>query len=228
MHALHRRTPSERLERICQYTETAIARYLAVFKPPPAVVAALVSVGDKLAASRGAIVGAQAAYREAVAATTAPRIEVRVIDLYADEVVRSIFRAAEESGPEVVASLFPHGVTPIVRPVGETEVSAIEALQRRVEALSEWSVGLSAIARLDEVLDVYRAALATRARSGRAAAEARYVRDTAREDLLDVLAAVRAQLRAVFPRDRARQSLFFDDVGPLADDFDDEARGPTS
>jgi hypothetical protein len=73
----------------------------------------------------------------------------------------------------------------------------------------------------------YETALETRRAAGQKASDLRAARNLIKEDFLSVYAEISSRVRAEFPRDRAMQDLFFDDVttdtGDSGDDTTDEA-----
>lgn len=216
-------TPIDRCRNLAAYTQAAVTRYVALFSPGPEVAAQLQAVADTLGRASGALGTAQDGYRAAVLALIGPRVEVKLVDLLADETVRSVKRAADEAG--VSDMVFKNGVTPIVRPVGQTEVDELRALEGRIQAASAWAQRTAAGTRIQGVRTQYEAALGRRKEAMTAAGSARAVRDQAREDFLDVYASAAASIKGVFPRDRARQDVFFD-VIRAADVADDEESTP--
>jgi hypothetical protein len=142
----------------------------------------------------------------------------------ADDVVRSVKRTADEAGKDVAAMIFDGGITPIVRRVGQTEVKALRALEGRIAAAIRWSGREAQVARVEAARTAYEAALEARALGMRAAADKRAARDAIKEDYLDAFARVAAAVKELFPRDRARQDVFFDSIRSAhgaADDADE-------
>lgn len=174
-------------------------------------------------AATTALLERQAAYRTAVLSLIPLRIEVKLVDLFADEVVRSVKRAADDAGPASSAAVFPGGVTPIVKPFGRSEVTQLRALEGRLAAVSGWAGSAEQHARVTAVRRLYETALTNRENGMIAAADARALRDSAKEDFLDGYAEVAAGIQQLFPRDRKRQDVFFEVVrSRAADDVEEE------
>lgn len=225
-----RYTPIARCEALSLYAQHALRRYQRLFDVSPAAAARLESLAATLAAATDPLIASQAAYRAAVLALLAPRVEVKLVDLKADAVVRSVKRAAEDAGAEVDAAVFPEGATPIVKPVGAAEVAGLRSLSGRIAATPTWADREAQRARVDGVHGEYSAALAARSTAMAVAADARAVRDEAKERFLDAYVAVASAIKELFPRDRIRQDVFFDDVraGSRAQDDGDEPDEPAT
>lgn len=208
----HRTTPIARCEVLSLYTQGALRTYPTVIETAPDVPARLESLAQSLEAATSALLTAQAEYRNAVLALIPLRFGVRLIDLKADNIVRSVKRAAEDAGKDVAAAIFPNGTTPIVRPVGSTQVDALRALEGRVAAASRWATRNEHLDRLVAVRTEYEELLGRRREAMITAAAKRAERNAAKDDFLDVFAAIAGAIREVFPRDRKRQDLFFDSV----------------
>lgn len=154
----------------------------------------------------------QSAYRAKVVALVPARVEIKLIDLKSADIVRSVKRRADEAGKSVSAAVFPGGVTPIIRSYGASEVAGLQRLEGLIAAQSAWSDRETERARIATVRGEYETALKNRADAMTAAAAARAQRDVAKEDFLDAYAAVAGAIKELFPRDRARQDVFFDKV----------------
>jgi hypothetical protein len=205
-----RRTPISRCEAAALYAQHAFRRYAALFAPGPETAAQLEAAAKTLEEAKDALVRAQAEYRDATVALLASRVEVKLIDLKADDVVRSVKRAADEAGKDVARAVFADGITPIVKPVGASEAKALRALEGRIAAASRWQGREAQASRVEAVRAEYEAALAARAEGLRAAADKRALRDAIKEDFLDAFTRVAAVIEGLFPRDRPRQDVFFD------------------
>lgn len=230
-------TPIARCETASLYTQGALRNYARLFEAPPDVAARLESLAQTLEDDTATLMGAQAEYRSAVLALIPLRFQIKVIDLKADTIVRSVKRAAEEAGKDISSALFPNGMTPIIRPVGRTQVDALRALEARIGAASRWAARDEQLARVVAVRTEYEALLDQRRDAMAAAAAKRAARNAAKEDFLDVMASLAGAVREIFPRDRKRQDLFFDelfrsrrprgsdatDVEDVDEDVDDDA-----
>lgn len=177
----------------------------------------LAELAATLGAATAALSAAQGTYAAAVLAIIAPRVKVRFADYSSDKVVRSVQRAAETADDgkngKIASAVFPDGVTPIVRPVGQTQCDQMRALEGRLEAaMALWPAAGAEKAKVAAERVKYEAALAGRRDAVEAAATLRAKRDVAKEDFLDVYAATASRVGEQFPRQRAMQDLFFDQV----------------
>lgn len=121
--------------------------------------------------------------------------------------------ADDKKGGKIAMTIFPDGVTPIIRPVGDTQVAAMRAVEGRLEAaVAIWPAALAEKAKLTTERIAYETALAERKTAMQTTADLRAKRDAAKEDFLDVFATTAGRVKAEFPRDRPMQDLFFDKV----------------
>lgn len=206
----------------------ALGRYAAAMLSKFTSKPALLSFATSMTAATDSLETAQGAYAASVLALVFPRVGVRYNDFISDNVVRALQRRAElfddkTAGP-TASFLFPEGVTPIIRPVGQTQVDAMLKLEGKLDALASWPEAAAEKAKLTTAREAYATALQDRATAMLASAALRAKRDAAKEDFLDVYATVAAKVKAEFPRDRAMQDLFFDKVtdAPVADADDTE------
>jgi hypothetical protein len=223
-------TPIARCDALSRYTQAALRGYGPVFDAPADVTAKLVALAASLGASTDALNVAQDAYRKSVLGLIAVRVGLKLVDLKADEIVRSVKRAADDAGGDVSAAVFPDGITPIIKPVGPAEVDALAALAGRIQAASKWAVKDAQHARIIGVHAEYKAALEGRKAGMAEAASKRALRDAAREDFLDTFAAVAGGVRSTFLRDRPRNEVFFDTVrvNRSVEDATDEPDDPAT
>jgi hypothetical protein len=198
---------------------------LGLFPANPALTALSTTIG----AATSALTAAQNAYAEAVIALVVPRVLVRYADYSSDMAVRASQRAAETAdgikGGKIGGAVFPGGVTPIVRPVGATQVTEMRALEGRLEAaITLWPGAGAEKAKITDERTKYEAALTARRTALEKSADLRAKRDAAKEDFLDVYAATASRVKAEFPRNRAMQDLFFDKVSDavVAEETSDE------
>ncbi len=205
------RTPVARCETASRFAQGAMREYSTIFEAPADLAARLESLAGTLEAATAALMGRQQTYRESVLALIPLRVTVKLVDLRADEVVRSVKRAADDAGAAVSSAVFPGGVTPIIRPVGQTQAAQLRALEGRLTA-SSWDGAAAQLARVTAARESYEGALKRREDGMIAAADQRALRDAAKEDFLTVFAEVAAGIQQVFPRDRRRQDALFDDV----------------
>lgn len=177
----------------------------------------LAALSTTLGSATSALTAAQGAYAEAVLVLIAPRVLVRFADYSSDIAVRASQRAAETAdgvkGGKIGGAVFPNGVTPIVRPVGATQVTEMRALEGRLEAaMALWPGAGPEKVKITDERTKYEAALAARRTAMEKAADLRAKRDAVKEDFLDVYAVSASRVKAEFPRNRAMQDLFFDKV----------------
>ena len=221
-----KKTPVSKCINLARFAETMFSKF-----PKNAVLTAL---SPTLKAAREALATTQNAYAEAISEIVHARAEVRFADYVADKGVRSAVRAAEEAdghkGGKLVSMLAPQGITPIIKPIGATQVKEMHDLEGRLEAAAgAWDGAMAARAEITSLRKNYEAALEQRRVAGQKASNARAARDAAKEDFLDMYAEVAARVKAEFPRDRRMQDLFFESVWEVdaatddADDADDDA-----
>ena len=219
-----RQTPVTRCEALAYYAIAATRRYSILLHPPEDVVASLAAIAANLESGVTGLSTSQAAYRTAVLACIGPRVEVRMVDTMADDVVRGAKRSADGAGKDIAAMVFPDGITPIVKPVGQSEVTALIALEGRIEAAPpRWSDAEVQLGRVRSARIAYESALRERTTAMSHAASRRALRDTAKETFLDIYASSTAAIRALFPRDKALQDLFFEETRAASGNADDAA-----
>lgn len=206
----------------------ALGRYAAAMLGKFTNKPVLLSLAASMTAATDPLEAAQGAYATSVLALILPRVGVRFNDYSSDNVVRALLRQAEmfdnKKGGPTSSFLFSEGITPIIRPVGQTQVDAMEKLEGKLDALASWPEAAAEKAKLTTAREAYATALKDRNTAMLASAGSRAKRDMAKEDFLDVYATVAAKVKAEFPRDRAMQDLFFDKVtsAVVADEDDDE------
>jgi hypothetical protein len=189
-----------------------------------------------LGTATAALLARQQEYRAAVVALVEVRVALKLIDLRSSDEVHSVQRAAEDAGKAVgkavAAAVFLGGITPIVKPMGSSEVTALRLLEGRIAAARDWTGREAQGARVTTVRTAYQDALRRRAEGMATAASKRALRNAAKEDFLDAFASVAASIQKLFLRDRARQNVFFDvlrHAGRVVDELegtDDDADEP--
>jgi hypothetical protein len=203
------KTPIATCEASSLYAETMCSKF------PERTV--LIELATSLREARTALTQSQTAYRAAVLALLPLRVEVRFVDYLADLRVRRTFQKAEladgKRGGKICAQVFAKGLTPIVKPVGATEVSEMRSLEGRLEAAAaHWAEAAAEKAEITALRERYEGALVARKAGAAKAADLRAARDAVKEDFLDVFAIAAARVKTEFPRDRAMQDLFFDRI----------------
>lgn len=219
-----RKTPVAKCIHLGLYSQTAFAQ----IPDNPTLAALALTLADATAE----LAAAQTAYAAAVIDLIKHRVRVRFTDHSADAAVRATQRAAEAAdagkGGKIAGVVFPGGVTPVVRPVGRTQVAEMVNLEGRLDAAKAiWSEADAEKAKIFAEREKYEAALGARRNGMQAVADLRAKRDLAKEDFLDVYATCAARVKAEFPRDRKKQDLFFDKITKTSagDDLDDEELG---
>ena len=208
-----RDTPVTRCETLAYFTGAALQRYAILFEPGPDIVTQLNASATLLDDSTRALMSTQANYRTAVLQCIAPRVEVKLVDLKADNEVRSGKRAADDAGKDIAFAIYPEGITPIIRPIGQSEVDGLRALEGRILAMaSRWPGATASHARITHVRTQYETAIANRTSAMNVAAAKRALRNAAKEDYLDAFSKVANTVKLLFPRDRVVQDTFFDEV----------------
>src|SRR5699024_1798869 len=100
--------------------------------------AVLALLSSTLGAATLTLTATQSAYAEAVTALIPLRVAVKYMDYVSDKTVRAVLLSAEiadgEKNGKIARAVFPDGVTPIVRPVGQTQCDQMRALEGRLEA----------------------------------------------------------------------------------------------
>jgi len=218
------RTPVSKCIALGLYT----AAMLGKFSANPV----LGSIAATLTTATNGLTSSQKAYADGVIALIPLRVGVKFVDYRSDKAVRALQRQAEvaddKKAGKIGTALFPDGVTPIIRPVGDTQVTEMRALEGRMDAATSlWPAAPAEKAKITAERAAYETALNERKTGMHTSADLRAKRDAAKEDFLDVYASTAARVKAEFPRDRAMQDLFFDRVtdAVVADDEDatDEA-----
>ena len=175
--------------------------------------------------SAGAVLDdVQAKYISAVKAIIRARVDVKFADWSADNIVRMAQRAAEMAdgkvGGPIASKLFPNGITPIIKPIGATQVQEMHDLEGRYDVLmATWPDAALEKSKIVAARKIYEDALNARRDSLQNASNARTARDLTKEDFLSVYAEIGSRVKAEYPRDRKMQDLFFDDVSaPVGQD----------
>ncbi|MEO5726392.1 MAG: hypothetical protein ABI134_32715 [Byssovorax sp.] len=165
----------------------------------------------------------QAKYVASVKTIVRARVDVKFADWSADNVIRMAQRVAELAdgrvGGAIASKLYPNGITPIVRPVGATQVLEMHDLENRYDLLAAtWPDAAAEKAKIVAARTTYESALSARHDAVQNASNARTARDLTKEDFLSVYAEIGARVKAEFPRDRKMQDLFFDEVSSAEQD----------
>jgi len=201
-----RKTTIDRCEQKSLHTQTMLRKFSAV--------ATLNGLADKLEAATNNLLLRQEDQRGKLKQLIVLRVEVKYVDFISDRAVRLALKRAEiadgEGGGRVTATLFPDGTTPIIKPVGGTQVVEMRALEGRYEEVA--SIFPDAMVERQKISDhrvLYEDALKARTRGMEIVAQARAGRNLAKEEFLDIFTEVAGRIKAAFPRDRKTQALFF-------------------
>lgn len=186
----------------------------------------------KLATARNKLELAEAAYEVAEGQLLPARVAVRFADHESDEGIKQRKRAAEvadgEGNGPYVSHLFPKGTTPLTKRFGATQTKEMRDLEGRYDALlSNWSKAAAEKQQLTLLRERYEQALEARAEAEQTVANAKAARDFAKEEFLDTYAEVANRIRALFPRNKQKQDLFFDRVMPRGPSENEKADGVT-
>jgi hypothetical protein len=171
----------------------------------------------KLNAARDKLATAENAYSAAETNLLPARVAVRFADHESDEGIKQRKRAAEmadgEANGPLASHLFPNGTTPLTKPLGAAQTKEMRDLEGRYDALiSTWPDAATEKQQLTFLRQRYELALTTRSSGEQALADAKAARDFAKEEFLDAYAEVANRIRALFPRNKQKQDLFFDRV----------------
>ncbi|MEP7125517.1 MAG: hypothetical protein ABJE95_31580 [Byssovorax sp.] len=165
----------------------------------------------------------QTKYITAVKSIIRARVDVKFADWSADNVVRVAMRAAEMAdgkvGGPIASKLFPSGITPIIKPIGATQVQEMHDLEGWYDVvLAIWPDAAVEKSKVVAARKVDEDALNARRDALQNASNARTARDLTKEDFLSVYAEIGARVKAEYPRERKMQDLFFDDVSSAGQD----------
>lgn len=177
----------------------------------------LQELAGKMDAARQLLASAESAYSQAENAMIPIRVDVTLADYSADEGIKQAKRAAEladgEANGALQTHLFPHGTTPIVRPFGAAQIKEMRDLEGRYDGLmGNWNQAQNEKSKLTALREKYELALQTRTDAAQLVNDQRSKRDLAKKNFLDVYAEVANRIRALFPRNKKKQDLFFDVV----------------
>jgi len=145
-----------------------------------------------------------------------PRVAARFAEYALESVLREIASLAKiadnkAGGDMVFKSIFPDGLDAEVRPRGATQLAASSALRGRLDSQpAAAAVKAQVLKDLDAALAAVSKALAARDAAEQALANARAVENGARETFVSAYDSNAGAIRRLFPRNRVRQDLHFD------------------
>ncbi len=212
-------TPLARCEEKSLHTQAMLSRF--------ADVPALNGLGTLLATATNTLLARQAELQQKTKALILLRVEVTWCDRSSDQLVRAGIKRAEiadgKPGGRITTTLFPNGSTPIIKPVGTTQVNEMVALAGRYESVASiYPEATEEVARINASRVQYENALEARKSGIDAEAQSRAARNLAKEEFLDVFAEVAARIKGAFPRDKKTQDLFFLKDKSTTNDADDD------
>lgn len=185
-----------------------------------------------------ALTVAHAAREQAEDALVEPRANVRFVEAELEMVLRDVADEAHRqdrrtSGEQAFKAIFPDGLDPEVRPRGTGQLAVATALRSRLDLQPAAAVvkGLK-LKDLDAAIAALASALEARRMAEQALGLARANEDGARETFVSSYDGNAGAIRQLFPRNRARQNLYFDQIRveqPADDDQQEPAvPGPGS
>jgi hypothetical protein len=145
-----------------------------------------------------------------------PRVAAKFAEYTLECVLREIASLAKiadnkAGGDMVFKAIFPNGLDPEVRPRGAAQLAASSALRGRLDSQpAAAAVKAQVLKNLDTALAAVSTALTARKAAEQALAHARAVEDGARETFVSAYDSNAGAIRRLFPRNRVRQDLHFD------------------
>jgi hypothetical protein len=172
-----------------------------------------------------ALTAAKVAREQAEQGLISPRVAAIFAEYALESVLREIASRARISdnkagGELVFKAIFPNGLDAEVRPRGATQLTASNALRGRLDSQpAAASVKAQMLKDLDAALATLSTALEARKNAEHALAVVRAAEDGARATFVSAYDANAGAIRQLFPRNRARQDLYFDQfrADPSAD-----------
>lgn len=114
-------------------------------------------------------------------------------------------------GGPAFKALFPDGLDPELRPIGESQVAAAVALRERLDTHpAAVKVKAQVMDEFDKALSEFKLALAARDAGDARVSQARAVEFAARERFASAYDSNIGAIRQMFPRERGQQNLYFD------------------
>jgi len=182
-----------------------------------------------------ALAAAKATREQAEDDLIGPRASARFAESALEAVLREIAATArnhdhKEGGDLVFRSIFPNGLDAEIRPRGAAQLSSSTALRERLNSQRPAAaVKAQVLKDLDAALATLSAALEARRLAEQALGIARAAEDGARETFVSSYDSNAGAIRQMFPRNRPRQDLYFDQfrTGQSATDDPDPEPPPT-
>ncbi len=193
-------------------------------------------LGTAFKPAHDGLAAARAARELAEDALIEPRANVRFVEAELEMVLRDIADEAHRqdrraSGELAFKAIFPNGLDAEVRPRGPGQLTVATALRVRLDSLpAAAAVKAVKLKDLDAAMAALGAALEARRMAEQALGLARANEDGARETFVSSYDSNAGAIRQLFPRNRARQNLYFDQIRaePSADDEQQEPAAPSA
>jgi hypothetical protein len=193
-------------------------------------------LGAAFKPAHDALVAARAARELAEDALIEPRANARFAEAALEAVLRDVAAEAhsqdrKSSGELAFKAIFPNGLDAEVRPRGPGQLTVATALRSRLESQpAAAAVKAAKLKDLDAAMATLGSALETRRMAQQALGLARANEDGARETFVSSYDSNAGAIRQIFPRNRARQDLYFDQIRAeqAADDDQQETAGPSA
>jgi len=195
----------------------------------------LAAIATELKEASNDLAASQSAYEASVRAIIPARVDVKFENLMSDRRIRLSQQRAEiadgKKDGKIASAVFPEGSRNITRLQGDSQIQAMADLEGRLEAnQSMWSDAAAEKTDLAAHRDRYETAIKARHTAGQKARDLRAARDAAKERFVTKYTQIQSRVEAEFPRDKALQDLFFDEVRSKsaleeADAADEEPEG---
>jgi hypothetical protein len=134
------------------------------------------------------------------------------------------------TGGPAFKALFPDGLDPELRPIGESQVAAAVTLRERLDTQpAAAKVKVQVMDDFDKALSEFKSALEARDAGDTRVRQARATELAARERFASAYDSNIGAIRQLFPRERGQQNLYFDNIVPShapADDSGGEVPTP--
>lgn len=177
----------------------------------------LLALAAEMEAAAHELAEAQAVYEQAVRAILPTRVDVKYENHVSDRRIRLTQQKAEmadgKRGGRIAGAVFPDGSAPVTRLVGASQVKAMSDLEGRLDAAKAlWPEAAGEMEAIQVHRERYDNALTGRENAGQHARNMRALRNAAKDKFIHKYVEIMSRVEAEFPRDRAMQDLFFDEV----------------
>jgi hypothetical protein len=178
------------------------------------------------------LASAKATREQAEDALLVPRAEARFAESDLEVVLRDLAAQShmtdrQAGGDFVFKAIFPNTVDAEVRPRGAAQVTAATAVRDRLNTQPAAApVKEQWLGKLDQAIARLSTALEARQAAEQAVGLARAVEDGARETFVSSYDSNMGAIRQMFPRNRVRQNLYFDQLRGGSDETEEETVVP--